>query len=1662
MKKQFRRVFSLFLCLMLCLSLLPTAAWADDTAAEPTETILPSAPAEDETPNPEAEAPEPEEPETNPDEESPAPETDGEGTLPDQASAPLPAAGGANDPPIGGIDGSLTDTMSWNLDLQNNTLTISGTGAMPDFADNASQGELPPWNDYKSSIQVIYLDNGVSEIGEYAFAGCTNLHSVEFTTASSAYRLLSSIRQYAFYGCSSLNSIDLPGNVNLSIGNGAFAYCGFDQVTLPGDVLLGNMAFAYNNSLETVTLCGSIRDSQALVWAFHSCPNFTSYVVSPETTLKAIDGLLYNTDGNGGSQTLVAIPTGRQTAVLAAGTVTVAPWAAAFCESLAWVEVPYGVTYIGENAFRYCRDLWSIALPGSLNSVSEYAFEECDSLDQVIFQDEDGEDLGAEDWATVNIAQGNDPLKRAWALTNAPSSGTCGYGVNWEFDCDTGTLRVYMAGGEEMYDFTGDQQPGWQPWAQSIYSVELDSIRKVGAYAFYDLTALEDVSYVNGTPDEIGDSAFQNTGLRSLYIPESVGSIGSYIADAWDGVVLRVHADSEGLYYAWENGYNYIIVDGPEPLGAMYCGPSATWVFDPDTGTLTVSGSGPLWSFPHKLVSQIDGISTAPWGYEINEQIRHVVIGEGITSIGMETFWTNFGRIESVQLPSTLESIGKGAFYNSYSLSSLNLPAGLLWIEAAAFAHCPNLTSLTFPDSLVDIGGTAFQGSGLSSVALPASVTSIEYEAFAGSESLVSVSLPNQLVLYDDEWYEGTFKGCTALSQVDLGTGLSCLTGSMFEGCESLTQLSIPASVKTIGAKALYGTGLTELVLPSGVESLGALAFGGCHHLSRVEVPRSVVEIEGSNAATYYDPTPFDENKLLVVYCYENSYCHEFCEQNDVPYELLEEGPVIFYQPSDVTAGLNQTVSFTVGATAREGELRYRWQYKTPTGSWKNSPAQGADTQTLSVPGTVSRNGYSYRCKVTDDTGTTISEPAVLTVTQAPVIEWHPEDFYGNAGDTATFRVVAYGANLSYQWQYRTGPNEAWHDSPASGNKTDTLTVPATTSRNGYEYRCVVSNSYGSEESWPGMLVLGVGVPVNSNNFPDPIFRAYVEEYFDDDHDGFLSDAERNAAIEIEYFDENLFSIQGVEFFPNLERLNMSESPEWNSCRISQADLSANTKLRYVGLGFSQISQLDLSMLPDLEELFLGFTGLESLDLSGNPKLRSLIISDSNISSLDLSHNPLLAYLDCCGNMNLQTLDLSGCPTLIAAYKAGGRQISWMQDVIPETYARVRVYGGSTDDDYILAVDNFVTVVTGVKPSVTVQPQSVTAAEGETAIFTVEAVGTDLSYQWQYKTPTGSWKNATATGNKTDTLTVPATMSRSGYQYRCKVSNSLGQDLSQPALLTVASAPVITVQPQSVTALESSTAVFTVAAVGSDLSYQWQYKTPTGSWKNATAEGNKTDTLTVPVTMSRNGYSYRCIVSNNVGQDISEPAVLTVSAPPVITVQPQSVTANLDEIVTFSVTATGADLQYQWQYETPTGSTWKNATATGNKTDTLTVPATESRNGYSYRCKVTNAAGEDISAPATLTVTSGPVITAQPQNLTVALGETASFNVTATGSDLSYLWYYKTPTATKFVKTTSASGKTAVYSVTTQAKHNGYQYYCVVTDANGQTATSNTVTLTVH
>ncbi|MGM9663745.1 MAG: leucine-rich repeat protein, partial [Eubacteriales bacterium] len=147
-------------------------------------------------------------------------------------------------------------------------------------------------------------------------------------------------------------------------------------------------------------------------------------------------------------------------------------------------------------------------------------------------------------------------------------------------------------------------------------------------------------------------------------------------------------------------------------------------------------------------------------------------------------------------------------------------------IGSNAFENCSSLTSIEIPDSVTSIGGEAFEYcSSLTSIKIPDSVTSIGYGAFAGTAYYNN----------NDNWVDGVLyignhlieaKSYTLSANYTIKSGTKCIADGAFSGCDSLTSITIPDSVTSIGYDAFrYCSSLTSIKIPDSVTSIGWYAF---------------------------------------------------------------------------------------------------------------------------------------------------------------------------------------------------------------------------------------------------------------------------------------------------------------------------------------------------------------------------------------------------------------------------------------------------------------------------------------------------------------------------------------------------------------------------------------------------------------------------------------------------------------------------------------------------------------------------------------------------------------------------------------------------------------------------------------------------------------------
>ena len=395
------------------------------------------------------------------------------------------------------LSGTCGTNVTWTLDTESGVLTVDGSGEMNDFYSDGSQ----PWYACKDSVKTIVIDNGVTNIGRYAFRGCSNLTGV--TIGSS----VTSIGASAFFGCSALDGVTLPTSL-LSIGNAAFYNCiGLSSITIPNSVTgIGENAFSGCSNLNGVTMGNGVKRIDCS--AFASCSSLTYVDIYDMSAWCSILFISYDSNPlyngavlylNGKKVTNLQIPDGTKSvgdyafygygsmtrATIPGSVSTIGECAFNNCTNLSSVTIENGVMNIGFAAFRDCRGLNDVTIPDSVTSIGGEAFRNCISLSSVTIP-------------TGVKTIGNGAFLYCNSLTDVTIPETVS-------SISANTFASCAA----------------------LVSVTIpNSVTSIGASAFSGCKRLESVTLPVGVTS-IGASAFKDcSSLNDVTIPYSVTSIG--------------------------------------------------------------------------------------------------------------------------------------------------------------------------------------------------------------------------------------------------------------------------------------------------------------------------------------------------------------------------------------------------------------------------------------------------------------------------------------------------------------------------------------------------------------------------------------------------------------------------------------------------------------------------------------------------------------------------------------------------------------------------------------------------------------------------------------------------------------------------------------------------------------------------------------------------------------------------------------------------------------------------------------------------------------------------------------------------------------------------------------------------------------------------------
>ena len=714
--------------------------------------------------------------------------------------------------------GGTTGPLTWNIN--NGTLTISGSGDMPDYTDP----DYAPWYNYRESIKTIVMESGITAIGNCAFLYHENLNSAAIpnsvkTIGDDAFSCCSkltsitipngvtTIGYWAFSFCHHLTSITLPNSVTTilgtafndcrrlpsitipnsvtTIGQGAFSFCaGLTSI----DVENGNSAYAseggvlFDKNKNTLIRCpgGKIgactipNSVTTIEWdAFSYCSNLTSIDVASENTTYASDnGVLFDKS----KTTLIRCPEGKiGTYTIPNGVTIIGNSAFENCLNLTLITLPEGVVTIKASAFARCGDFTSITLPESLITIERYAFE------------------------NSNITEITIPANVAFIGDRAFSYGLKSVNFN-AINCEFQIVNngTYYA---SAFTYSG------------VTTLNIGSeVSSIPDYAFNHCMQLKDIYTNHSIPLALGENAFGEVDASNctVHLP-SIDDIPAYLAaDIWKDFLYGFTSSPIIYGLSLLSTPKFAVVYGliPEYTGSI-------------TIPKTINYGG----------ETINVTAIRDYAFQNCSNLLSVSLPSSVTTITANLVFGGCTKLASIDADNANPNLSSdnGVLFNKNKDTLLYcpegksgdyyIPNGVTIIGSNSFLYCDLLTSINISESVTTISARAFSECKHASVNIPKSVTTIGSRGFVRVGGPFNVDSENQNYSSSDGVLFNKNKTrlvCFPVSKAGIyaiPNSVQNILSRAFYGCENLTSLTIPNSVDTIGTQNMFGycTGLTSV-----------------------------------------------------------------------------------------------------------------------------------------------------------------------------------------------------------------------------------------------------------------------------------------------------------------------------------------------------------------------------------------------------------------------------------------------------------------------------------------------------------------------------------------------------------------------------------------------------------------------------------------------------------------------------------------------------------------------------------------------------------------------------------------------------------------------------------------------------------------------------------
>lgn len=725
----------------------------------------------------------------------------------------------------------------------------------------------------------VTIPASVDTIGKSAFSSCINLEAVyvesidewleiEFgdkyanplTLAKKLYIAdkelkeevvipegVTKVNKFAFQNCAAITSVTFPASID-SVGSDAFAGCeNISSVNVEDLNKWCTIVFENENS-------NPLYLGKALL---HGSDTLKHLVIDNATTIK-----------NNAFRNCYTI------------------------ESITFGE---GVETIGENAFTNCSNLAKIELPSTLKTLYSNTFTTCPNLSYLSI---DCDSVG--DWFTRNkavkkVVLGDNVKKLAKnAFNGCANLDSISLGANIDSIGQDAFTDCAMLAYVNISDV--------EKWCSIALVNEKSNPLYFGKKMQVNGKLTTDIE-IPETVTEIKNYVFNGAPIESLYIPESVTTIG---ANSFKGcknlanIDLNVGCEEVADWFKDMRSIKSIVFgkniktiansafENCLGLTSVTLGENIT-----NIGARTFRGCAAL----QEITFNNDSIGL--WFKDLST-LREVTFNSNVKTIAADAFvgcanlnkvnisdlaawckidfenyastplcnsaqlYLNGSLLKNLEIPADVDTIAKNVFRGCTSIETVKIPEGVVAVDDYAFCGASSIESIEFPSSLSYIGTYSFyENKGLQEITIPdgvteladytfaaceslkniefgANMTSLGYGVFSDCYSLPAVTIPNTVTSLGGS----AFENCFELQQVALGEGISEIQNATFASCVSLNDITFATPVTKIdGAAFAACQSLESFELPNTLESLGEAAFYACSSLTEIEIPASLTAI---------------------------------------------------------------------------------------------------------------------------------------------------------------------------------------------------------------------------------------------------------------------------------------------------------------------------------------------------------------------------------------------------------------------------------------------------------------------------------------------------------------------------------------------------------------------------------------------------------------------------------------------------------------------------------------------------------------------------------------------------------------------------------------------------------------------------------------------------